>query len=129
LEEFKDSFINKIKYKMQSYKVKTTDLFNHTSYIFEKLLSKENDRIAIDCYEHSVDGEIEKAKEALLERKLFEDYKREIEASVFFSEKLKLLFYKQTYKDLEFYAYATSLRERLQDLKKSLTEIEQVFLI
>ena len=112
---------------MLSYKIKTTDLFNHTSYIFEKLLSKENDKIAIDGYEHSVDGEIEKAKEALQERKVFKDYEREIEVSVFFSEKLKPFFYKQTYKDVEFYAYATSLRERLQDLKKSLKEIENVF--
>lgn len=127
LQEFKDSFINRIKNQMLSYKIKTTDLFNHTSYIFEKLLSKENDKIAIDGYEHSVDGEIEKAKEALQERKVFKDYEREIEVSVFFSEKLKPLFYKQTYKDVEFYAYATSLRERLQDLKKSLKEIENVF--
>lgn len=127
LEEFKDSFINKIKNQMLSYKVKTTDLFNHTNYIFEKLLSKENDKIAIDGYEHSVDGEIEKAKEALQERKVFDDYKKEIEVSIFYSEKLKSLFYKQTYKDVEFYAYATSLRERLLGLKKSLKEIEQVF--
>ncbi len=127
LQEFKDGFINRIKNQMLSYKIKTADLFNHTGYIFEKLLSKENDRIAIDGYEHSVDGEIEKAKQALQERKVYKDYEREIEVSVFFSEKLKPLFYKQTYKDIEFYAYATSLRERLQDLKKSLREIEKVF--
>jgi hypothetical protein len=127
LEEFKDSFITKIKNHMLNYKVQTKDLFNHTGYVFEKLLSLENDKIAIDSYKFSVDGEIEKAKGALQERKVFQTYKREIEVSVFFSEKLKPLFYRQTYKDVEFYAYATSLRKRLEDLRKSLTDIDKVF--
>jgi len=126
LTEIKDSFIKKIEKTMNEYKIKISDLFNGASYTFEKLLTKEHDKIAIDTY-YAIEEDIAKAKEALIERNVFNDHQREIEVVSFFSDKLKVLFYVQTYLDVEFYAYAISLRRELEKLKKTLKEIEGVF--
>ena len=128
LKELTDTLKDSITTQMSNYKIKAADLFNHTSYVFEKLLTKENDRIAIDSYPHSVDEEISKAKEALIERNVFDDdFNRQIEIAEFFSTKLKSLFNQQTYKDTEFYAYASTLRQKLSELKKSIRELEEIF--
>lgn len=126
LEEIKKNFITKIESKMKEYKIKTSELFTGANYIFEKLLTKRNDPIAIDTYD-TIDNDIGKAKEALMERNLFDNYKRQFEVLVFFSTKLKLQFYKQTYIDTEFYSYAIALRKEISDFKKLLKEIDNVF--
>jgi len=128
LKELTDVFKDTITTQMSNYKIKAADLFNHTSYVFGKLLTKENDPIAIGSYQHSVDEEITKAKEALIERNVFDDdFKRQIEVAEFFSTKLKLLFNQQTHKDTEFYAYASTLRQNLSELKKAIKDLENVF--
>lgn len=128
LEELKSTLIDNISKQMDNYKIKVNELFNHMGYVFEKLLTKENDSLAIRSYESSVDDEITRAKEALIERGVFDDdFKRQIDVAEFFSSKLKPLFYKQTKLDTEFYAYASTLRQKLSDLKKSIKDLEDVF--
>ena len=92
------------------------------------MLTKTNDRIAIDGYADSVESEIDNAEKALIERNVYDDdFKRQVAVIRFFSDKLKALFYQQTTADTEFYAYASTLRYRIDDLKKSLKEVEYVF--
>lgn len=126
LENIKSAFIAKIESKMNDYKVNTVELFKGANYLFEKLLTKQNDRIVINTY-HTIDEDLEKAKQALVERNIYDDYQKEHEALVFFSSQLKPLFYIQTYTDVEFYAYASSLRKGIHSFKKSLAEIDDHF--
>jgi hypothetical protein len=107
------------------YKIKTTELFKGANYIFEKLLSKKNDKIVIDTFD-SIDIDIEKAKEALKERRLYDDYLKEIGSLKFLSGKIKPLFYIQTYEDIEFYTYCISMRRLLNEFIKILKEVENV---
>jgi len=126
LEDIKIKFITKIKNKLTEFKIKVSDLFSGASYIFEKLLTKHNDRIVIDTY-FTIDEDLEKAKEGLIERQIFDNCKKEFEALVFFSTKLKPLFYIQTYDDIEFYAYAITLRQGIANFKKSIKDIDEIF--
>jgi len=126
LDDIKTKFIQKIEQNMGQYKINISELFKMSSYVFEKILTKKHDRIVIDSF-HCIDDDLEKAKEGLIERKLFEDYEREYNVLVFFSTKLKPLFNIQTFADTEFYAYALSLRTGIDSFKKSLQEIEKPF--
>ncbi len=126
LEDIKIKFITKIKNKLTEFKINVSDLFSGANYIFEKLLTKHNDRIVIDTY-FTIDEDLEKAKEGLLERQIFDNCKKEFETLVFFSTKLKPLFYIQTYADIEFYAYAITLRQGIANFKKSLKDIDEIF--
>jgi hypothetical protein len=111
---------------MEKYTVKFNTIFNGARYTFEKLLNKENDDIVIESYEETIDQEIERVKIGLRERNLYEDFEREIQVLEFFSAKLKPLFYKQTYKDIEFYSYASTLIENIRELSKKLKEIDKL---
>jgi hypothetical protein len=122
LIDLKQAFIIKIQTQMNSYQIKLTDLFKGANYTFEKLLSKQHDRIVIDTY-YGIEDDIEKAIEGLTERKLIELYQRDIDVIMFFSDKLKALFNIQTYLDIEFYSYAISLRREINALKKSFEQI------
>ena len=123
LTVIKQEFVNKINTQMKSYQIQLTDLFRGVSYTFEKLLTKQHDRIVIDTY-YSIEDDIKKAVDGLTERKLIGLYERDIDVIIFFSDKLKALFNVQTYLDVEFYAYAISLRRQLEGLIKSFKEIE-----
>ena len=123
LQNLKQDFIAKIKLQMKSYQTELTGLFQGANYIFEKLLSKKHDRIVIDTFNH-IDEDIQKSVEGLTERKLLEIYQRDIDVIKFFSDKLKPLFNVQTYEDVEFYAYAISLRRELDALRRSFKNIE-----
>ena len=125
LESIKFAFIAKIESRMKDFKVNTSELFKGSNYIFEKLLTKPNDMV-ISSY-HTVDEDLEMTKEALIERKIYDHYQREYETLVFFSSQLKPLFYVQTYIDVEFYAYASSLRNGINSLKKSLARMDDHF--
>lgn len=122
LIEIKKAFITKIKDQMNSYQVNLTDLFKGANYTFEKLLTKQHDRIVIDTY-YGIEDDIKKAIEGLTERKLIELYQRDLDVIIFFSDRLKGLFNIQTYLDTEFYAYAISLRREIHSLKKSFEQI------
>jgi hypothetical protein len=126
LEDIKIKFITKIKTKLTEFKIKVSDLFSGAKYIFEKLLTKYNDRIVLDTY-FTIDEDLVKAKEALIERQIFDNYKKEFETLVFFSKKLKPLLYIQTFDDIEFYAYAITLRQGIERFKKSLRDSDEIF--
>jgi hypothetical protein len=126
LGEIEADFKIKIKEIMSEYKIGFESLFSGSGYIFEKLLTKENDRIVIDTF-FSVDEDITKAKDGLIERNIYNDFERQIEVLVFLSDKLKPLFYNQTYKDIEFYTYASTLSENIRKLSKELKKIDLVF--
>lgn len=125
LIEIKKAFITKINDQMNSYKINLTDLFKGANYTFEKLLTKQHDRIVIDTY-YGIEDDIKKAIEGLTERKLIELYQRDLDVIIFFSDRLKVLFNIQTYLDIEFYAYAISLRREIIALKKSFEQIVPV---
>ena len=95
LEQIQIKFIEKMESRIKNFKVNPSDLFNGANYIFEKLLSNKNDQLALDTY-YSIDEDLEKSKEALIGRKVFDDYKKVYQMLVFFSEKLKELFSIQT---------------------------------
>lgn len=126
LQEIEKELKQKFKEIMATYKVQFDTIFKGANYTFEKLLTKENDDIVIESYEGTIDKEIEKVKTGLLERNLIEDFKREIEVLEFLSSKLKPLFYKQTYKDIEFYTYASTLIDNIRKLKKELKSIHKL---
>lgn len=126
LRNFEKEFKQKYNKIMEKYTVKFNTIFIHAGYIFEKLLTKENDDHAIGPYEDEIDQEIERVKTGLRERNLYEDFEREIQVLEFFSAKLKPLFYKQTYKDIEFYSYASTLIENIRELSKNLKEIDKL---
>lgn len=126
LKEFEKEIKLKFETIMDNHKIKFDSLFKSASYTFEKLLTKENDEITIDTY-YSVDEDISKAKEGLIERNILEDFQRQIEVLEFLSDKLKGLFGKQTYKDIEFYTYASTLRDNIRKLLKELKEVENIF--
>ncbi len=126
LQEIEQDFKLKFKEIMNKYTVKFDDIFKHASYTFEKLLTKENDKIVIEPYEESINLEIEKVKKGLIERNIYEDFEREIQVLQFLSEKLKTLFYHQTYKDIEFYTYASTLSDNIRKISKELKEIDKI---
>ncbi|MFB6344048.1 hypothetical protein ACE1ET_20185 [Saccharicrinis sp. FJH62] len=126
LKDFEKDFKQKFNEIMTKYTVKFDTIFKNAGYTFEKLLTKENDDIVIKPYEGTIDQEIERVKTGLRERNLYEDFKREIQVLEFLSAKLKSLFYKQTYKDIEFYTYASTLIENIRKLSKNLKEIDKL---
>jgi division protein CdvB (Snf7/Vps24/ESCRT-III family) len=126
LQEIEKEFKEKFKEIMAKYTVQFDDIFKGANYTFEKLLTKDNDNVVIEPYEGTIDNEIEKVKTGLLERNLTEEFKREIEVLEFLSAKLKPLFYKQTYKDIEFYTYASTLIENIRKLEKELKNIDNL---
>jgi hypothetical protein len=85
-------------------------------------LTKQNDPIVINSY-HGLEDDIKKAVEGLSERKLIQLYQRDIDVIIFFSDKLKALFSIQTYLDVEFYAYAISLKREINALKQTFEQI------
>lgn len=126
LKEIENKFKEKFKEIMAKYTVQFDTIFKGANYTFEKLLTKENDDVVIEPYEDTIDKEIEKVKMGLRERNLFEDFKIEIEVLEFLSAKLKPLFYKQTYKDIEFYTYAATLIDNIRKLEKELKNIDKL---
>lgn len=126
LQEIEKEFIQKFKEIMANYTVQFDAIFKGANYTFEKLLTKENDDIVINPYEDTIDKEIEKVKIGLSERNLLEEFKRQIEVLEFLSAKLKPLFYKQTYKDIEFYTYASTLIDNIRKLEKELKNIDKL---
>ena len=126
LKEIENKFKEKFKEIMAKYTVQFDTIFKGANYTFEKLLTKENDDIVIEPYEETIDKEIEKVKMGLRERNLLEDFKIEIEVLEFLSAKLKPLFYKQTYKDIEFYTYASTLIDNIRKLEKELKNIDKL---
>ncbi|GGK25488.1 hypothetical protein GCM10007962_19670 [Yeosuana aromativorans] len=126
LEEFKKEIKLKFEKIMDNYKIKFDSLFKSASYTFEKLLTKENDRITIDSY-HSVDDDIKKVKQGLKERKILEEYEQKIGVLEFLSKKLKTLLGNQTYKDIEFYTYASILNDKIRELTKELKKVDKIF--
>lgn len=127
LQEIEQNFKSKFNNIMDNYTVKFNNLFPRAGYTFEKLLTKENDDIVIDPYGETIDNEIDKVKEGLIERNILEKFAKEIEVLEFLSSKLKSLFYKQTYKDIEFYTYATTLSDNIRKISEELKEIDKVF--
>jgi len=127
LQEIEKDFKIKFKKIMDNYTIKFNILFPRAGYTFEKLLSKENDEIVIDPYGETIDKEIEKVKNGLIERNIYDDsFEREIEVLEFLSSKLSTLFYKQTYKDIEFYTYATTLSDNIRKITKELETIDKL---
>ena len=126
LVEFEKEFKQKFKEIMAKYTVQFDTIFKGANYTFAKLLTKENDDVVIELYEDTIDKEIEKVKMGLRERNLFEDFKIKIEVLEFLSAKLKPLFYKQTYKDIEFYTYAATLIDNIRKLEKELKNIDKL---
>lgn len=127
LQEIEKDFKIKFKKIMDNYTVKFNNLFPRAGYTFEKLLTKENDDIVIDPYGKTIDNEIDKVKKGLIERNIYdENFEREIEVLEFLSGKLKSLFYKQTYKDIEFYTYATTLSDNIRKITKELKVIDKL---
>jgi len=126
LQEIEKEFKNKFKEIMAKYSVQFDAIFKGANYTFEKLLTKENDELVINTYEVTIDKEIEKAKKGLIERNLMEEFKSEIEVLEFLSQKLKPLFNKQTYKDIEFYTYASTLIENIRNLERKLKKIDKL---
>ena len=125
LQEFESIFKQKFNEIMSQYKVKFDNIFKETNYTFEKLLTKENDNIAINSYEKVIDNEIKNMKIGLKERGI-DDFEREIQVLEFLSKKLKTLFYNQTYHDVEFYTYASTLYENIKKLSAKLKELDKI---
>jgi len=123
---FKDEIKLKFENIMANYKIKFESLFKGTSYTFEKLLTKENDEITINTYD-SIDDNISKVRDGLIERNMLENFQLQIEVLEFLSVKLKGLFGKQTHKDVEFYTYASTLRDNITTLQKELKEVDNIF--
>ena len=126
LEEIGKEIKLKFEKIMDNYNIKFEPLFKSATYTFEKLLTKENDRITIDTY-HSIDEDIEKVKQGLKERAILEEYEQKIGVLEFLSKKLKRQFGNQTYKDIEFYTYASTLRDKISELTKELKEVDNIF--
>lgn len=126
LEEIEKEIKLKFEEIMNNHKIKFEHLFKSASYTFGKLLTKENDRITIDSY-NSIEEDIEKVKQGLCERNIIEEYERQIEVLEFLNKKLKALFGNQTYKDVEFYTYASTLRNNIRELTKELKEVDNLF--
>lgn len=126
LQEIEQDFKLKFKEIMNKYTVKFDDIFKGASYTFEKLLTKENDEIVINPYEETINQEIKKVKNGLIERAIYEDFEREIQVLQFLSDKLKALFYHQTYNDIEFYTYASTLSDNIRKIGKKLKEIDKI---
>jgi len=126
LKGFKDDIKFKFQNIMANYKIKFESLFKSTSYTFEKLLTEENDEITINTYD-SIDNNILKVRDGLIERNMLEKFQLQIEVLEFLSSKLKGLFGKQTYKNVEFYTYASTLRNNITTLQKELKEVDNIF--
>lgn len=126
LEDLEKYFTNKFNEIMAKYTVNFNSIFKGAEYTFSKLLTKENDEFVITPYEKTIDEEIKRVKVGLKERNLFEIYEFELQVLEFLSAKLKALFFKQTYKDVEFYTYASSLSNRIRQLKQELKEIDKI---
>jgi hypothetical protein len=126
LEEIGKELKLKFEKIMANYNIKFEALFKSATYTFEKLLTKEYDRITIDTY-HSIDEDIEKVKQGLKERDILEEYEQKIGVLEFLSKKLQVHFGNQTYKDIEFYTYASTLRDKIRELTKELKEVDKIF--
>ncbi|WP_459744444.1 hypothetical protein [Polaribacter sp. OB-PA-B3] len=126
LKEFEKEIKLKFEKIMDNYKIKFDSLFKSVSYTFEKLLTKENDRLVIDTY-YSIDEDIEKVKQGLKERNILEDYEQKVRVLEFLSKKLKTLFGNQTHKNIEFYTYASTLRDNIKELERELKEVDNIF--
>lgn len=126
LNEIEENLKNKFKKMMNNYKIKFENLFRHSSYTFEKILTKNNDTIAINSFDVTIYQEIENAKKGLIERNIYENFEKEIEVMLFLSDKLKKLFYNQTFEDIEFYTYALVLSEKVNFLKMELKKIDTI---
>ena len=117
-----------IKYKfnkiMEKYTIKFNEIFDNAVYTFEKLLTKENDYLVIDSFDENIIFEVDKVKKGLIERNVFQEFEKEIQVIEFFIEKLITLFYNQTYKDIEFYSYASTLNDNISLLKENLIKID-----
>lgn len=124
LKEIEQDFKLKFNEIMNKYTVKFDNIFKGASYTFDKLLTKENDELVINPYEETINQEIEKVKKGLIERNIYADFEREIEVLQFLSEKLMPLFYHQTYKDIEFYTYASALSYNIRRISEVLKEID-----
>lgn len=126
LQEIEQDFKLKLKEIMDNYTVKFDKIFDRASYTFDKLLTKENDSFVIDPYGETIDDEIKKVKTGLVERDILENFELEIEVLQFLSNKLKPLFHQQTYKDIEFYTYASTLSDNISEISKKLKEIDKI---
>ncbi len=126
LKEIEHDLKNKLMGIMKTYKINLATLLDIASNTFEKLLTKDCDEIAISTY-YIIDDEIEKVKEGLIERNVYEDFKRKIEVIVFLSDRLKPLFTVQTFNDIEFYTYASTLAFRIRELKSEIKNIDSIF--
>lgn len=111
---------------MESYTIDFKELFNGYSYTMGKILTKENDELAISLFD-SIIEDISKVKVGLIERKIYEEFKVDYEIIEFFSTKLKMLFGEQNCNDIEFYAYASTLRHNIDVFKIELDKIDSVF--
>jgi hypothetical protein len=125
LESLENKFKAKLKKMMTNYKISFEDVFKGANYTFEKLLTKENDRFVIDPYEDTIDSEITRIEKGLYERNINEEYERELNVLKFLSSKLKSLFYVQTYKDIEFYTYASTLSEKIRQISRELKKMDK----
>lgn len=126
LGEIELVFKNKIEEIMSTYKIQLESLFKMSDYYFDKLLTKENDSIVIDLFK-SVFDDIAKAKEGLNERNIYEQFERQIEVIEFLCNELIPLFNKKTFKDIEFYTYASTLKDNITKLKAELKKADTVF--
>lgn len=126
LIEIESDIINKFKNIMSKFKVQFDSLFTNAPYIFRHLLTKENDEIAINSYKY-LEDDIDKVTQGLMERNIYEEFQRKIDSIKFLSDKLKLLFNKQTYKDVEFYTYASTLNKNIEDLQAAIKDIDNPF--
>lgn len=126
LIELETKFIDKFKGIMAKYSINLDSVFKNAGYTFEKLLTKENDHVVINTYKETVDDEVLRIKIGLQERNIYESFEQEIMVIEFLSSKLKALFHKQTYNDIEFYTYASTLCENISKLEKRLKEIDKL---
>lgn len=125
LNEIEENFKNKFKEIMDNYNIKFENLFRHSLYTFEKILTKNNDTIAINSFDETIHQEIENARKGLIERDIYENFEKEIEVMLFLSNNLKKLFFNQTFEDIEFYTYASVLSEKVNSLKAELKQIDK----
>lgn len=125
LESLEVDVIVKFKKIMEKYKVSFDKVFNGANYIFEKLLTKENDNVVINMYEETIENEINRIEIGFRERNIYEEFERELDVLKFLSSKLKSLFHEQTYKNIEFYTYASIMSEKVRSLSRKLNALDK----
>ena len=124
LEEFKKKFIDKINALVKNYTIRSQDFFKHSIPIVRKFLSIKEDDLNCRLFSSTLRSDIESFKEGLSERNCLEEFEMEIDVIEFLVDKIKPLLGEQTYENVEFYTYASTLLDRISKLPKELKDLE-----